>query len=414
MDVILDANAYIGVLFARGNSFLQTNRFAELFAYLRRTNSRLVVPLLVYSEVVERYRDKLSAIAREAARSWEALQSISITARPDFPEPSIPTEISALRKLLRLPAPGIPSLIYGAYSSVSIHEVARRGVKRIPPASEDGEELRDVILWLAAFHYVRQSGRATALISNDKAFRLKDDDALRANLQSEITESNLPITFYPSIGDFVKANALERVAVGWDWLSTFVTNEELNEIVQKEFLSRRIGSGEIFETEILEANASEVSRYLVGENSFYVEAQWVGKARVKTRQTRYVVNQESGVTPGVSFIPNTATSVFVSGFGPLSTAQPANLSTGMVWNNPPVFGGVEYGRGIYGSGVYGGGVFGGGIYPSMTAQSVEFSYECSFELSVSLRIANEIRESFEPGRFTIGDAKSIDRPEKPE
>jgi hypothetical protein len=44
----------------------------------------------------------------------------------------------------------------------------------------------------------------------------------------------------------------------------------------------------------------------------------------------------------------------------------------------------------------------------MTAQSVELSYECNFELGVSLRIANEIRESFEPGRFTISDAKSID------
>jgi hypothetical protein len=74
MDVILDANAYLGVLYNRGGEIFLTNRFAELLTYLRRVNSRLVIPVLTYAEVLERYREKLQTVSANAEKAWGTLQ----------------------------------------------------------------------------------------------------------------------------------------------------------------------------------------------------------------------------------------------------------------------------------------------------------------------------------------------------
>jgi len=74
MDIILDANAYLQVLHNHGRKFLETNQFVELVTYLRRTGSRLVIPLVTFYEVVERYRNRLMEVAEECVSRSECLQ----------------------------------------------------------------------------------------------------------------------------------------------------------------------------------------------------------------------------------------------------------------------------------------------------------------------------------------------------
>ena len=65
MDVILDTNILLQ------DPAFKRNQFPELFAYLRRTNSRLVIPTLVRDEVRERYRDRLKDYVNSARSASE-------------------------------------------------------------------------------------------------------------------------------------------------------------------------------------------------------------------------------------------------------------------------------------------------------------------------------------------------------
>lgn len=145
------------MLHNHGRRFLQTNQFAELLIYLRRTGSRLVIPEMTYNEVVARYGERLTAVAKAARDAWSTLQQVGMQERMDFLEPDIKSELAALGELLHHPAQGVQTVMHTDYSGVDVKQVVRRGIGRVRPANDKGEELRDVILWLIVLRYAKQS-----------------------------------------------------------------------------------------------------------------------------------------------------------------------------------------------------------------------------------------------------------------
>jgi hypothetical protein len=59
---------------------------------------------------------------------------------------------------------------YPDVNGVDVNEVFLSGVKRRPPANKDGEELRDVTIWLIALQYADKEKKQIALVSNDGGF----------------------------------------------------------------------------------------------------------------------------------------------------------------------------------------------------------------------------------------------------
>jgi hypothetical protein len=59
---------------------------------------------------------------------------------------------------------------YPDVNGVDVNEVFLSGVKRRRPANKDGEELRDVIIWLIALQYADKEKKQIALVSNDGGF----------------------------------------------------------------------------------------------------------------------------------------------------------------------------------------------------------------------------------------------------
>src|SRR5580693_2342739 len=131
MDVILDANIYLELIFGRGREFAQTNRFVQLVADLRRMDSQLVIPMCTFHEVVERYRDRLRDSMRDVADAWTEMRKIAMSDIGDFRVLDIHAEAEALRNLLRMPDAKFKSTLYGDYSGIDIEELVRRGIKRI-------------------------------------------------------------------------------------------------------------------------------------------------------------------------------------------------------------------------------------------------------------------------------------------
>ena len=103
MDVILDANIYA--------SDFRTEKiaFSNLFDYLRKTNSRLVLPRIIREEVVALYGRELKKRARETAEAWNSYRHLVLPTKPPaFEKPAIEHSRRELRRRLM----GLPSLTY--------------------------------------------------------------------------------------------------------------------------------------------------------------------------------------------------------------------------------------------------------------------------------------------------------------
>jgi hypothetical protein len=384
MDVILDANAYISVLHKYGRKFVQTNQFAELLIYLRRTRSRLVIPELTYNEVIVRYRDRLMAVAKTARDAWSTLQEVSMKERFDFIEPDINDELCALGELLNQPAPGVQAVIYNDYSGVDVREVAQRGIGRVRPANEEGEELRDVILWLLVLHYARQTKTPVAFVSGDKTFQ-DDESALHPALRKDLERAKVNITFYPFIRDFVKGNALEAEPIKQEALSAYITDQELRGISTEQLLGSRFWGGTIVSAEVSRCELAEARRYRVGEDSYYIEARYTGDGtvRLSKQEQTYVLVNNSPVGSARQVITGVPAGVIPD----YSQYFREPLGEPLILNNL--------------AGVTGGTIYHNSVGATWVPGAPEDTYMCSFSLRLSLRIAKGARQALEVDEFVF-------------
>jgi hypothetical protein len=300
MDVILDTNILLGdVKFAR-------TQFSELFAYLRRSNSRLVVPSVVLGELLERYEEKLTARLNTARGSWKELRQWCVSDPGDCPRIDIVGQVQTLRKKMQQPASGVTAFIQSDARNIDVDEIARRGIKRIRPANKNGEQLRDVILWLIVLQYARQEKRSVALISDDGDFRESDgSDYLHSDLVSEIEQQNLPVFFYRDVGKFVTSNSLSHRPIDESLLSKQIQQSALEGQIRQFLLSIRFTEGQPQKVEIDSVNFAKGVQYQISADSLYVEAEYRAKATVTVRKS-WIPNNQFTVAPtrGYSVISN--------------------------------------------------------------------------------------------------------------
>ena len=165
-DVVLDSNQYWN------DPKMTGARFQSLLDYLRRTGSALVIPRIVRDEVPARYEDELKSEYSGAVASLNKLRKRAFELRlpEQLPEPDMGEEVRRLEQKLLAPGAGVASALLSDYSDISLEEVARRGVLRRKPASPKGEELRDVMVWLATVAYAKRRHKV-GFISLDGGFR---------------------------------------------------------------------------------------------------------------------------------------------------------------------------------------------------------------------------------------------------
>jgi hypothetical protein len=233
MKIILDANIILE------DVHLASNRFTSLFVFMRRTNSTLVVPNLVLEEVLghhERFlREKLEKMQRAADDVRRLLinqeSTISKTEAIFIRKVDIPAEQRMLKEKLFRPAPGIRTALLE--ESVDIKEVYRRGILRKRPASDKGEELRDVILWLSVLQHAQGEKSGVAFISKDNGF-WDGTTGLHADIAADISLNQVDVRVYRDIEDFNKANALNSRPWGVDEIEKLIDIRSLDDqIIEK-------------------------------------------------------------------------------------------------------------------------------------------------------------------------------------
>jgi PIN domain len=201
MDVILDSNIFLSDI------RMESIGFKNLFDYLRRTGSKLVIPHLVREEVVHRHAERLCSEGKKALKAIGNFNRLVLQKNRGihFSIPDPKHERPVIRKKFSEFPKGVIVELYRDLDNINIQELYLRGITRKRPANVNGEELRDVILWMIAMQYSVTKKRETAFITRDGGFWEGED--LHEQIRRDIEDSKAPLTVFPTIDSFIKQSA---------------------------------------------------------------------------------------------------------------------------------------------------------------------------------------------------------------
>lgn len=386
MDVLLDSNIYWQDLHMRRNAF------QELFAYLKRTGSTLVVPFVVFYELSERYRRELTEAIKQSNEAFKHVRGMAITSKPTLTSPIVNREVRALKDRLRKPAPGIQSFLYFDLHGVEAREVAWRGIRRIRPASDQGEELRDVVLWLSVLEYAKMKKSVIAFVSEDGGFSKANSSGLHQTLQKDIEEASVNILFYKGLPAFVSGNALAKAAVTAEWLKQHISDENILAFAAKGLKELREIRGK---SEVHAVNFKHGQKYEVGKDAYFVEAEFEGNALWELSTPTFVLNSNL-------MAPNVGPSEVFPGtlpfLNPYATYQ----------QQPYPISAVIPGTGFnVGSTPLSGSLFGTPFQDAWRAIQRQTKHEVDFQMQISLRVENEKARHAQLDWFKVGATRII-------
>ena len=279
MDVILDTNIYVSLLRNSGSAFFESAEFVSLLAYLRRMDNSLVIPDVVYEEFRHEYYDRVQLSFKKAQDAWDS-HVRDLAGPKHFPHTlNIEKAWKKIEADFLKPDKSVNVIHYRDYSKIPVEQVVKRGVYRIPPANSNGEELRDVVLWLMALEYAR--GKKLAFVCPDGHFRSGND--LHPDLQKEASSYNVEITLYRSLPDFIKGNSLASSPISVKDYRELLSEEEIRKNLADYLIGGTLQSNTITSAVIEDIDLHEGTRYEISADSFYIELTIKGLARLQMK-----------------------------------------------------------------------------------------------------------------------------------
>lgn len=278
MHIFLDSNAYCADYRMRGPAF------RALFHYLKITKSTLVISDLVVEEVLAAYRREVKKRLRGAREAVESLRRLLLDeSSVEKLELDVHVRVSELAERLINPSDGIKALLHSDISGLNIKDVFMRGVLREAPAREDGEELRDVIIWFTALGFAKSAGDL-AFISNDSGFW--DGEKPKAQIMADINARGANIVLYRDISGFIKAHAPQPESISEAWFSQYSKDICGNNVLMRSAMDQAcaaVGSllrkHELQSPSFTSAEFDSGEHYNTGENTKFVELALRIKAR---------------------------------------------------------------------------------------------------------------------------------------
>ena len=285
MDVALDANIILSDPRMRGIAF------HNLLAYLRKTDSRLVLSKIVLDETIARYPDRLRSALHKATGPIGSLRTLLFDAKVKLPDVDISRETKKLHQQLLKPSQHVrSSLIVKNFAKINLEDVVKRGIGRIPPANGAGEELRDVTHWLMILAHAQSSKGEIAFISEDEHFR--KDNNLHPRLDQDVQDHKANLHFYVSIDEFIKAHApAPRDLTESDAFALYpkVFVMDRFEIEARKFFPRRWPAAAI-EIRGREVSLVRGALYQVAPHSQFGELEFSGELKIRVESELLYTN----------------------------------------------------------------------------------------------------------------------------
>lgn len=226
-----------------------------------------------YEEVVVGYGRRLKIGAKAFEDAWRKYRLLDLeNDRQQFQKPDGKYAMKALRMKLMKPTDGVRPIYVPDIRGDSIQEAFMRGVHRKRPANDEGEELRDVLLWLWTLAYCDTADAEVAFISDDGGFWT--DETVHPDIENDLRTKNGKLHVYRSIQDFLKAHAPTPVDVTEEWVKQHFEFQR----VERELIDRAANElsrlkDVITDLSIKEHKVSKGKVYQISEDSQFAELE---------------------------------------------------------------------------------------------------------------------------------------------
>lgn len=263
MDIILDSNAYLA------DVSLESINFKNLFDYCRRTKSTIILPRLVREEVVTKYISALQEQAKKSLVSIRELNRLALepTQRIQLPKIDFQARAHELRRKFRSQHRGVRLRYYADITGVDVHEIYLRGIGRRKPANSNGEELRDVILWLITLQYAKKQNKEIAFVSADKGFW--NGDQVHGQILEDLSKHCAKIRIYRTVEDFVKESSPPPKPVDDEQVSPLFDLHSLTDAIVRTASDALLNHRQVFLISFLGIAAMTLTHYEFEEGEIY-------------------------------------------------------------------------------------------------------------------------------------------------
>lgn len=223
MNVILDTNIF------REDFMMASSKFKILFDYLKKTNSKIILPKIVYEEIAAVYERELNNRLQALQKAQGLLQRALIVSDLQEPKISINEEVKYYLDFLKVKLELTDNDMI-PYKDNYLSEIVYRATHRIKPCSETGEEFRDALLWLTTLDVANTSEqKMIVFISNNIKQFASVNDHLHPSLLNESESKGLKIRFYSSLINFIKDHASKIDYITDEWLASVLSLDKVNE-----------------------------------------------------------------------------------------------------------------------------------------------------------------------------------------
>ncbi|MBI3854726.1 MAG: DUF4935 domain-containing protein [Planctomycetes bacterium] len=234
MRIILDSNVLMS------ESWAFSARFRALRDYASVSKSTILLPQIVREEVTGKYLDwyrqacdRLKANRRELDEHLAKL-GVTVLALPSLPDPG--DVLARFQSHLS----DIDSNLHGEalpYKDGMLGDLVSRLIHRVKPASQKGEEARDVLLWLSILEYLKTTkedkSKPCFISGNTKDFG-DGNGGLHKDLAEDLRQRGLDLKYYPGLEGFLKEHNEPIAFIRDEWIRNAVKIEELRvELKQK-------------------------------------------------------------------------------------------------------------------------------------------------------------------------------------
>lgn len=288
MDIIIDTN----ILFQ--NHLLRSSKSQVVLDYLQKTNSHLIIPTVVKDEMIAIFRRQLIELFDEVRNKAAKIDRwcYDNTPRTDF-HLDIDKEVATYASFLNKLTHGRGALELPHQDNFLV-EVIRRQINRIKPASNKGEEFRDIVIWLSIKEFLKQSQREAVFISqNTKQFAAKDSRELHPDLAAELSAENLHLRYFCSLDEFIQQLSSRVDFITEEWIKNTISQRDLESVSSRVIESSerswqryadRKGidwTGYVGVTGFTSIGLNEFYVYELSGEDFYLHASYYGEVEVE-------------------------------------------------------------------------------------------------------------------------------------
>lgn len=240
MIVVLDTNII------QQDYFMKSSRFAVFLDFVHRTQSQVALPKLVIDELQANFNRDLEHRLKTYHRDRNHLAACLLDPLPEEPEihPADQTRRFIEEVLVSLQ---ITEERLFPLRPQYLEDVVYRAVNRIPPCSDQGEEIRDALIWCSLKDIARELGEGNALFLSGNSKQFADTSGGLHQLLAEETErEGLQIQYVQSLEDFAREHASPIDFITEEWLAAEVDFGAVIESIRSKLedtLSLKLPSG---------------------------------------------------------------------------------------------------------------------------------------------------------------------------